>query len=279
MLRLLFVSILCLSALSIPLHAEPLWFAATGCGPYSAEEEPVLEGYLDRVSQDGKSEFLVHLGDVVSGSKKTWPESQYTAVATLLKKSKRPVLVVLGDNEWNDLDNPSEGLEFWDRNFRNFEQYFPDAPLLEKQSVRPENFAFVAKGVLVIGLNIVGGRVHDKEEWASRLQHDADWVKEQFQRHQSDTRSAVLLAQAMPRPDHELFFQQLTTYCQEWQKPVLYLHADGHVWQVEKAWRAPNLMRVQTDQVGRNPPVLVTVTDDPSEPFLFDRRLDIETPR
>lgn len=62
-------------------------------------------------------------------------------------------------------------------------------------------------------------------------------------------------------------------------KPVLYLHADGHVWQVEKGWRAPNLLRVQTDQVRLNPPVLVTVTEDSDNPFLFDRRLDIGSRR
>lgn len=121
--------------------------------------------YVDLVNQDGKSEFLVHLGDVVTGSKKQWPEAQYATVANILKRSKRPVFVVLGDNEWNDLDNPSEGLEFWNRQLRDFDQHFSNKPSIEKQKVRPENFAFVSKGVLVIGLNIVGGKVHDKEEW------------------------------------------------------------------------------------------------------------------
>ncbi len=85
-------------------------------------------------------------------------------------------------------------------------------------------------------VNIVGGKVHDSAEWQARLQQDADWVAE---------------------------------LCKAWTKPVLYLHADGHVWEVEKAWRAPNLWRVQTDQVRLNPPVLVTVTEDPDHGFCF----------
>ncbi len=279
MLRSLLPTLLTLLALSLSAQAQLLHFSATGCGPYAPDEEPMLEHHVDLVNLDGKSEFLVHLGDVVTGKKTKWPESQYATVASILKRSKLPVFVVLGDNEWNDLDNPAEGLEFWNRQFRDFEKYFPNALAIEKQKVRPENFAFVSKGVLVIGLNIVGGKVHDKAEWDTRLQQDADWVSEQFTRHKSDTRAAVLLAQATPAKPQELFFQQLTASCKEWTKPVLYLHADGHVWQVEKAWRAPNLWRVQTDQVRLNPPVLVTVTEDPNNPFTFDRRLDIGSRR
>jgi hypothetical protein len=261
------------------VRSQSLHFAATGCGPYSLDEEPLLRHYVDLVNRDGQSEFLVHLGDIVTGAKKKWPESQYDLVANLLKASQRPTFVVLGDNEWNDLDDPNEGLDFWNRHFRNFESHFPSIGQVDKQPERPENFAFVKHGVLVIGLNIVGGKVHDKDEWATRLQHDADWVAHQFQKHATDVRAAVLLAQAKPVASHELFFQQLEKQCVRWAKPVLYLHADGHVWQLEKGWRAPNLWRVQTDQVKLNPPVLVTVTEDASEPFVFDRRLDLRSQR
>ncbi len=279
MMRQIFSTLVALIAFSVPMLAQELSFSATGCGPYATDEEPMLQHHIDLVSLDGKSEFLVHLGDVVTGKKTKWPESQYATVANILKKSKRPVFVLLGDNEWNDLDNPAEGLEFWNRQFLDFEKHFPNSPTIEKQPVRSENFAFVSNGVLVLGLNIVGGKVHDKAEWETRLQQDADWVSEQFARHKSDSRAAVLLAQATPARSHELFFKQLVESCKEWTKPVLYLHADGHVWQVEKAWRAPNLWRVQTDQVRLNPPVLVTVTEDPNNPFKFDRRLDIESRR
>ncbi len=279
MLRPVWLFSLCLLSFVSMLHGQTLHFAATGCGPYSPEEEPQLARYVDIVNRDGKSEFLVHLGDVVTGKRSQWPESQYAKVANILKKSTRPVFVVLGDNEWNDLDHPAEGLEFWNRQFRDFEKHFSNAPKLEKQPVRTENFAFVSKGVLILGLNIVGGKVHDAAEWQTRLQQDADWVAEQFQKHHATARSAVLLAQAKPVASHELFFKQLVKSCESWKKPVLYLHADGHVWQLEKGWRAPNLWRVQTDQVRLNPPVLVTVTEDPNEPFLFDRRLDIGSKR
>ncbi|MEQ1826823.1 MAG: hypothetical protein ABL921_12790 [Pirellula sp.] len=265
--------------MTVTAQSQELHFSATGCGPYAPDEEPLMIRHMELVNRDGRSEFLVHLGDVVSGSKRRWPESQYITAANILKKSKKPTFVVLGDNEWNDLENPAEGLDFWNRHFRDFERHFPQVATVEKQTQRPENFAFVSKGVLILGLNIVGGKVHDKSEWATRLQQDADWVAEQFGKHATDVRAAVVLAQARPLPEHDLFFKQLVDQCRAWTKPVLYLHADGHVWQVEKGWRAPNLWRVQTDQVKLNPPVIVSVTEDSSNPFVFDRRLDIGSQR
>lgn len=266
--------LICTFALTVVanLHAEPLIFSATGCGPYKLEEEPLLEKYIQQVNADGKSEFLVHLGDIVSGSKKAWPESQYVKVADILKISKIPVLVVPGDNEWNDLDNPDQGWNFWTKHFTKFEQHFKNPPPLTRQQVRPENFAFEAKGVLVIGINLVGGRVHDMQEWKKRMQEDADWVAEWMNRSDK-TRAAVVLAQAMPAATVEPFFAELAKHAKKYGRPVLYLHADGHVWTVEKGWKAANITRVQTDQVGRNPAVQVTVTDDAAQPFVFDRRL------
>lgn len=225
------------------------------------------------VSTDGQSEFLVHLGDIVSGSKKVWPEAQYIKVANILRKSKIPVFVVLGDNEYNDLDDPALGLQFWKKHFLHFDKQFRYEPAIQRQEVRPENFAWISKGALLIGVSLPGGRVHDKEEWARRMQDDADWLKHCMRKWRNSVHAAVVMAQATPTADHDLFFRQLSSHCKEFDRPVLYLHADGHVWQVEKAWRAPKLWRVQTDQVGRNPPVIVTVTGDEKEPFLFERRL------
>src|SRR5688500_2605024 len=110
-------------ALSTPALAEPLRFSATGCGPYKPEEEPLLAQYVQKVGEDGRSEFLLHLGDIVSGTKKAWPESQYAKVADLLKRSKVPVFVAPGDNEWNDLDDPVQGWKFWTRHFLHFEKH------------------------------------------------------------------------------------------------------------------------------------------------------------
>jgi hypothetical protein len=253
--------------------AEPLAFSATGCGPYAPAEEPLLERYVRMVSGDGRSEFLVHLGDVVSGSRKKWPEAQYAKVAGILRQSRVPVFIVPGDNEWNDLDNPEEGWRFWTKHFLHFDRHFQGTPAVRRQGVRPENFAFESKGVLLIGINLVGGRVHDRKEWETRHRQDADWVRENFRAARARTRAAVILAQADPNKTHDSFTRELGPIAREFGKPVLFLHADGHIWKVQEGWLAPNMLRVMTDQLNRAPPVLVTVTDDPKRPFVFDRRL------
>lgn len=264
------VALLVLILLTHPAFAEPLTFSATGCGPYAPAEEPLLARYVDLAGKDGKSEFLVHLGDVVSGSQKKWPESQYEKVAGILKKSEIPVVVVPGDNEWNDLTNPDEGWKFWSKHFMNFEKNFAKSPKIAHQEARPENFAWVSKGVLIVGLNLPGGFVHDKKEWTTRHAQNNEWVKEQLKEHGDKVRAMVVLAQAEPNASHESFFKPFIEQVKAWGKPTLYLHADKHKWEVHKKWRADNLMRVMTDQVRLAPPVLVTVTDDAE--FVFDRR-------
>ncbi len=255
-------------------RAEPLKFSATGCGPYTPQEEPLLARYVKMVGDDGQSEFLVHLGDIFTGKRKDWPESQYAKVAGILKQSTIPVFIVPGDNEWNDMNDPDLAWKFWTRHFLHFDQQFKYAPTIARQKVRAENMAWTSKGVLLVGINLVGGRVHDKKEWRTRHQQNADWVKEQFDQRKDDTRAAVVMAQAEPAKDHDSFFHLFAQHAKAYGKPVLYLHADGHVWQVHKGWRkTPNLLRVQTDMVGAAPPVLVTVTDDADNPFVFDRRL------
>ena len=235
---------------------------------YKPEEDAVLE---KRQVATTTSRILIHLGDIVSG--RNIGPNRVRKVAGILKKATIPTFVVLGDNEYNDLDKPADGLKFWRKHFLHFDKQFKYTWKIERQEKRDENFAWTHKGVLMIGINLPRGRVHDRKEWATRMQDDADWVKDCFKKWKTDVRAAVVMAQATPNKDHELFVKQFADECKQFEKPVLYLHADGHVWEVHKKWRAPNLLRVQTDMIGKAPPVLVTVTDDAKEPFVFDRRL------
>src|SRR4051794_10536558 len=112
-----------------------------------------MEKQVALVGGEGRGEFLIPLGDIVRGSKKVWPESQYVKIADMLRQSKVPTFVVLGDNEYNDLDNPAEGLKYWRKHFLHFDKQFKYEPKIHRQEVRDENFAWISKGVLLIGLN------------------------------------------------------------------------------------------------------------------------------
>ena len=80
------------------------------------------------------------------------------------------------------------------------------------------------------------------------------------------------MAQAIPTPNHKAFFERFSEAGKTFDKPLLYIHADGHRWQVQKEWMQPNMIRVMTENIGDEPPVRVTVTLNTDEPFAFERQ-------
>jgi hypothetical protein len=121
---------------------------------------------------------------------------------------------------------------------------------------------------------MVGGNMKDAQEWHSRHLGDAEWVKQNVAKYGKTVRAAIIFAQARPKEPQEDFFQIAIESATAFGKPVMYLHGDGHKYEVEEGWRAPNITRVQVDQVAKARPLMITVTEDPKKPFLFDRRLD-----
>ena len=250
-----------------------LVFTATGDGPRSEEDWMIFQKQIDADNADGKTAFLLHLGDIWKGSERL-PESHYLQVAALLRTSVAPVYIVPGDNEWTDLLNPAEGWEFWTRHLLKLDEHWKKDVTIDRQSDRTENLAWVQDGVLMIGVNMVGGNMKDAAEWHARHLADAEWVKQNFAKHGGEARAAVIFAQARPKEPQEDFFAIAIEDVKTFAKPVMYLHGDGHKYEVEAGWRVPNLTRVQVDQVAKARPLMITVTHDAQTPFMFDRRLE-----
>lgn len=258
-------------ALNGALHAAPVTFCATGDGPRSPEEFTLIAGWFAAPNLLSGCAFLLHTGDLCAGS--THFDRAYSdSVEALYRQSPLPVVFVVGDNEWNDQENPAEGWENWSRGFLNFDRHFPQGPKPARQPERPENLAWMTDRVLFIGLNLVGGNVHDASEWRLRHGQNLAWVKQQLDGAPA-ARAAVVFAQAKPTDKHADFFPAFIKCVREWKKPVMYLHGDGHKWQWEPGWKAPNLTRVQVDQVSKAPPVHITVGDEGAPQFVFDRKL------
>lgn len=265
-----------------------------GCGPYRAEDEAALRHHIAQENRANlKSSFIIHLGDINSGAlakSGKLGEDRYAAVAGWLSEGNRiPTYIVPGDNEWNDRPDPDVGWRFWEKHLMKLNERFDPPWTTERQQARPENFAFVDGGVLFIGLNVVGGTVHDPVEWATRFKQDNDWVAAQYAKHRDKVRAAVVMAQAnvvgqgKPKAAVNLLFKPFTSRFAElsakFGKPVLFIHADGHNWTKDRPWNgAKNVVRVQVDLIqAKFPPVQVTVRDEPGaegEMFEFDRRLE-----
>ena len=257
---------------------DGLKFTAMGCGPYTPEAEAALVRQLKWENENPTSDFIIHCGDIVTGKVKDWPESQYQKIADLFKTNNTiPTFIVPGDNEWNDRVDPDRHWGYWEKHFLHLDKHWPAIPganPVQRQDVRTENFAFTKDEVLFIGINKVGGMVHDPAEWETRLAQNIDWMTEKLTENRDKTHSAVIFAQASGFSKIGDFQKKLTKLGSDYGKPILYLHADGHKWTVEPEKYGHHIMRVMLDVVdGQFPPVQVTVTGDPVTPFHFDRRL------
>jgi hypothetical protein len=290
--------------------AEPIIFSAMGCGPYTPPDKPAVAFYVRQENREHISEFMVHLGDVLKSPAVKKPaenaagpekkpgqieppgpdqmptEAEYRWTADLLSTSNTiPTWIVVGDNEWSDLEDPAQGWIWWQKYYSRFEERFQPPWKTERQPERPENFAFVRKGVVFIGINLPGGRIHDPAEWLQRLPQDAAWIKEVLTRpSMKDIRAAVILCQANPfivKPGEpkEKFKPFLVPFRQaaaEWKKPLLFLHSDGHVWVDDQPWPEKNIRRIQVDKWDlKFPTIQCTVADegDAKTMFTFNRRL------
>lgn len=250
--------------------SEPVTFAAMGDMPYAEAQYAQMSGQI--ADFEPEVAFLVHLGDIKPG-KLPCDEPIYARVATVLHQSKVPVFIVPGDNEYNDCADPLTAWRFWTTHFMRFDERWPSPNLnVQRQALRSENFAFVSRGVLFVGVHVVGGRVHDQAEWDQRHKECVAWLQKQIASHGSKVRAMVILGHAAPAKKHTAFFDGVTSIAKAWTKPILYIHGDGHKWKKDHPFKADNILRVQVDAGGKAPPVRVTVTEDPEQPFIFDRR-------
>jgi hypothetical protein len=247
-----------------------------GDTPYSAADELLLQAQIATHNASSAARFMVHVGDLKTGSSGCF-ESVYADVSGWLAALAVPTFVLLGDNDWNDCDKggvgpgPAEALALWKRYFAEFDDNWPGAFALERMAARPENLAFVLEDVLVIGITLPGGRIHDADEWAAFLRDGADWVDAQLAAHGGETYAMVLLAHANPNGSHDPFMARFLAAAEAWGKPVVFIHGDGHVWIDDVPWTAPNVRRIQVDAGGQADPLEVTVTPGEPAPFTFER--------
>jgi hypothetical protein len=196
-------------------------------------------------------------------------------------------LAVLGDNEWNDC--PDDQIDFgwfqWNNQFLGMEGNWTHNFTVFRKDNRPENFYFLHKGTLFIGLNIVGGQVHDRDEWSARLSDLFSWTEQLILEHVVTNRSAlgvIIMAHANPGKNHATdYFNPLSDFIGGTlnnEYPILYLHGDGHQWVYTTIFFGqPSLLRIESPGGTRSPPLKIfadPVGRGPSatDAFWYDRQ-------
>ena len=231
--------------------------AVMGDLPYAANEWAVLADHVKTTNENKDLDLLIHVGDIKKG-KWACEEKIYTGVRQALDASTHPVMILVGDNEWNDCGKgegpgPEVGWALWQ------EHLAPLNAAHAHQDKRPENMAWTDGEVLVLGLLLPGGRIHDEAVWDAFLDDTAEWVREQFAAH-PDAHAVVVAGHANPDAEHAKVVTAIQESAAAYGGPVLYVHGDKHTWEDEAAWGAPNLRRVQVVQGGYEGPLTITAT-------------------
>lgn len=249
---------------------ETIIFSVMGDVPRSDQEDILIQKQIKLHNEKSNSEFMFHVGDIKSGSSPC-DEKVYSKVAGYLKKLDVPTFIVPGDNEWNDCDDPETAWHFWVKYFMEFENNWKLETKIYRQNELKENFAFTSKGVLFIGLNLVGGLVHDSTEWRERHISNANWIETHFNRNKKDVWAAVIIAQANPGEKHLDFMSKFLISAEQFSKPIIFIHGDGHRWIYEESWLKPNIIRIQVDKGGIAPPLKLIMNPESKNIISYDR--------
>ncbi|MGH2571771.1 MAG: Calx-beta domain-containing protein, partial [bacterium] len=227
-----------------------------------------LQLHVDQLNLYSPAKFFVHVGDIKSGDE-LCDETRYVNVANILKSCQIPVFMLPGDNEWGDCPDPALAWQYWDSNFMEFDDNFCKTFTVERQTVRPEHWAFPVDGVLFMGMNLP-----NQEETGSgiRVQDAADWLVEKLADYGTQVRALVVFGHAFDGGDRDVFFDQLQASAIAFGKPVLYVMGDLHDWEQDNPFPlAPNITRIVVNQGGYEDPVQITVTTDPLAPWTIVR--------
>ena len=248
-----------------------LVFSAIGDVPYSEEDYVLLNKSIIESNTNSKSEFLIHLGDIKSGGEPC-DEQIYSDVSNILKKSVLPVYIIPGDNEINDCEDPIAAYDLWNKYFFHLNENWPSEAKIKYQPNREENFMWIQKDVLFVGLNQVGGRIIDRNKWDERLKSNALWIDHLVQNQGERIKVMVIFGHAnmnLVPENFKSFMSIFSATAESFQKPILYLHGDGHVWVKDKPWKQQNIQRVQVD-AGANI-LKIRINTNKEDPFVFIR--------
>ncbi len=260
-------------------------FYAIGDVPYNQKQTAQIRVQLANIPAD--AEFVIHVGDLRNADNNdTCILEEYTNASSLFQLSHAPVFIVMGDNDYNDCPNLEDGWKYWHSEFANFEsRYWKHNFNIQHHPNRTENFAFVHKQTLFMGLTIVGGHNRPAMNNSARLLDEVEWAKQlirNYNANRTDIGRVVIFGHANPTRMHKDFFEPLMQFI-EWevgnQLPILYLNGDKHEWAYNPNFmNQPNLLRIMVTGGGDEPPLKVMVNAtglavNTSEAFVYDRQL------
>jgi hypothetical protein len=219
--------------------------------------------------------FTVHVGDIQKVTNTHCAESAYESTASILKKGPLPTFVIPGDNDWYDCPDRDEGFLLFMKHFGKFETKWHKADYehlgIQRSEDNSELFVFYKEGILFIGIHLINAPPGQEaaQSWDARMNMNKEWVAKNVESYfeQYEVRGVIILGHALRSPRTRPFFLSIAEYfvniTAREDLPVLYLHGDGHDWDVDKKlshqlkWK--HYVDIQVDQGGMAPPVIVDI--------------------
>jgi len=169
--------------------------------------------------------------------------------------------ITLGDNDWNDCPNPSQGLSYWKREFLYFHQKYWNVGFdVKNMPGRPENLSFVWKNTLFFVVDMPGSV-------------------------RGLIGQVVIFAHADPDQYHAPFFDPLTNFIANELRnsiPIMYMNGDGHYWQYRpNFYGQASFLRIMLTAETVNPPLKVMIPGTftqlvaPEQVFQYDREVNL----
>lgn len=251
-------------------------FYALGDTPYGAAQKQRFPAQIRALG--ARSEFVVHLGDMMVRNPNQCVNDEYQQVATMLQESVSPVLIVPGDNDWAECNNSTEAYLLWGKHFHQFEQrWITNTLQVRHQEHRPENFAFTHKGVHFVGLHVLDKGFREYPSLNGIVQDDMDWLRgEQSSIYDQNVGAVVLFAHTFPRSSHPKLaplnkLLQMTVIAAD--KPFIFIQGNLHKFTVSNPYPELNNFILVSVDMGRNAdPMEVTVDVGSRAPFKLKRR-------
>ncbi len=308
--RFLFGFLSCLLASQVAF-AQSFSFTALGDLPYgdpAKSYEPYRQ--LIQTINGNKTDFSIHVGDIKSGST-LCSDSEFAEQKKHFDMFTGAVVYTPGDNEWTDCHRKNNGgFDPLERLQGLRALYFKPGvslgqkPLrLQNQSIEQpahvkyiENARWMHKGVLFVTLHIVGSNnnfeVRDAKavaEFFERDEANVQWITAAYAfAAQQNARAIVFSMQADMFEEKEpvenfsavsgfrrSIGETLLPLADQWKKPVLLIHGDGHVFKIDQPFKHDkkplrNVTRLEVPGASDVRAVRVNVSEHPVQPFAFE---------
>jgi hypothetical protein len=282
-----------------------------GDTPYGATQLTAFPSLVSTINQDTDLSVVVHVGDIKNGST-ACDDAYFQTIFDAVSEFAFPFVYTPGDNEWTDCHRAAAGaydpLErlgaLRSLFFANPSQSLAVAmPLVSQATVSDhetvENQMWVEAGVVLATVHVVGSAngtaawftddmtgslmddpVRRTAEVSSRIAADVEWIGTAFDEAENQgSAGVVILMQADTFPATAGFQETivaLANRARAFQKPVLLVQGDTHVYKVDQPLGAnnvygvdavPNLTRIVVQ--GETASEWLKLTIDPAAAQLF----------